>query len=118
MKNNIMPKRGDIWLVNFDPTEGDEIKKLRPAIVINRNLPINLELLIVVPITNWKKDFNRLSWLYRIDPNEKNNLDKSSAANCFQIRTVSHSRFKNRIGELTDEQIFEIVNAVGFCIGL
>ncbi len=118
MKNDIIPKRGDIWFVNFDSTEGDEIKKLRPAIVINRNLPVNLELLIVVPITNWKNDFSRLSWLYRIEPDGKNNLNKSSAANCYQVRTVSLSRFKNRIGELTDEQIFEIVNAVGFCIGL
>lgn len=26
--------QGDVWLVNFDPTKGSEIKKTRPAIVI------------------------------------------------------------------------------------
>lgn len=38
-----MPKRGEIWLVNFDPTVGAEIKKVRPAVVISsdsvRKLP-------------------------------------------------------------------------------
>ena len=28
------PRRGDIYLVNFDPTLGAEIKKTRPALVI------------------------------------------------------------------------------------
>ncbi|MEB3178118.1 MAG: type II toxin-antitoxin system PemK/MazF family toxin [Nostocaceae cyanobacterium] len=41
-----MPKRGEIWLVNFDPTVGAEIKKVRPAVVISSDavgkLPINL----------------------------------------------------------------------------
>ncbi|MEA5619359.1 type II toxin-antitoxin system PemK/MazF family toxin [Cronbergia sp. UHCC 0137] len=31
--NPDLPKRGEIWLVNFDPTVGAEIKKVRPAIV-------------------------------------------------------------------------------------
>jgi len=31
-----MPKRGEIWLVNFDPTIGTEIKKIRPAIVVSQ----------------------------------------------------------------------------------
>ena len=29
------PKRGEIWLVNFDPAVGGEIRKLRPAVVIS-----------------------------------------------------------------------------------
>ncbi|MCC6861900.1 MAG: type II toxin-antitoxin system PemK/MazF family toxin, partial [Bryobacterales bacterium] len=32
------PKRGDIYLVNFDPTVGAEIKKTRPALVIQNNI--------------------------------------------------------------------------------
>jgi mRNA interferase MazF len=112
------PLRGEIWLVNFDPTEGNEIKKLRPAIVINRNFTINLELFIVVPITGWKDEFSKLSWLFRILPDLNNNLDKVSAVNCYQIRTVSMTRFHKQIGKIDDEEIFEIVNAVGFCIGI
>ena len=28
-------RRGDIWLINLDPTVGAEIKKTRPAIVVS-----------------------------------------------------------------------------------
>jgi mRNA interferase MazF len=28
------PKRGDVWLVNFDPTIGAEIRKMRLAVVV------------------------------------------------------------------------------------
>lgn len=30
------PKRGEIWLVQLDPTRGQEIQKTRPAVVIQR----------------------------------------------------------------------------------
>ncbi|MDB9317343.1 type II toxin-antitoxin system PemK/MazF family toxin [Nodularia spumigena] len=44
--NPDLPKRGEIWLVNFDPTVGAEIKKVRPAVVISSDsvgkLPIKL----------------------------------------------------------------------------
>jgi mRNA interferase MazF len=29
--------QGDIWLINLDPTVGAEIKKTRPAIIVNNN---------------------------------------------------------------------------------
>lgn len=33
--SNLNPARGEIWEIRFDPSEGDEIKKVRPAVVIN-----------------------------------------------------------------------------------
>ena len=32
------PRRGDIWLVDFDPTLGAEIQKTRPALVIQNDV--------------------------------------------------------------------------------
>jgi mRNA interferase MazF len=29
--------KGEVWLVNLDPTIGDEIRKMRPAVVVNRD---------------------------------------------------------------------------------
>ncbi len=28
-------RRGDVWLINLDPTVGAEIKKTRPAVIVN-----------------------------------------------------------------------------------
>ncbi|MYF98871.1 type II toxin-antitoxin system PemK/MazF family toxin [Candidatus Poribacteria bacterium] len=32
------PKRGEIWLVDLNPTRGAEIRKTRPIVVINSDL--------------------------------------------------------------------------------
>ena len=34
----IQPKRGDIYLVNFDPTLGAEIRKTRPALILQNDI--------------------------------------------------------------------------------
>ena len=31
------PSKGEVWLVNLDPTLGDEIRKMRPVIVVSRD---------------------------------------------------------------------------------
>lgn len=46
-------KRGEIWLVNLDPTVGSEIKKSRPCLVISpEELNDNLRTVIVAPMTS------------------------------------------------------------------
>ena len=46
-------KRGEIWLVNFDPSVGHEYQKVRPALIIESNtyLPLG-DLVTVVPISS------------------------------------------------------------------
>ena len=29
--------RGEVWLINFDPSVGGEIKKDRPAVIVSNN---------------------------------------------------------------------------------
>ncbi len=44
--------RGQIWLVNLDPTIGSEIKKSRPCVVVSPpEMHDHLRTLIVAPIT-------------------------------------------------------------------
>jgi mRNA-degrading endonuclease toxin of MazEF toxin-antitoxin module len=54
MTTNPTPVRGEVWRIRFDPAEGDEIKKVRTAVVINENAIGRLRLKIVVPTTEWK----------------------------------------------------------------
>ncbi len=49
----IWPARGDVWLINLDPTIGSEIQKTRPCVVvsppeINDHLPV----MLVAPLTS------------------------------------------------------------------
>ncbi|MHB8779420.1 MAG: type II toxin-antitoxin system PemK/MazF family toxin [Anaerolineales bacterium] len=105
-------KRGEIWLVNLDPTIGSEIRKTRPAVIISSDLVGILPLKVVVPLTNWKDRYSTALWMVRIDPQETNGLSKPSAADALQIRSVSEQRLIKRLGALTPIQAAQIVQAV------
>ena len=46
-------RRGEIWLVNLDPTVGSEIKKSRPCVVVSPSeLNDHLRTVIVAPMTS------------------------------------------------------------------
>jgi mRNA interferase MazF len=46
-------KRGEIWLVNLDPTVGSEIQKSRPCVVVSpAELNDTLRTVIVAPMTS------------------------------------------------------------------
>jgi mRNA interferase MazF len=93
--------RGEIWHVNLDPTIGDEIRKVRPAVILSRDAIGVLALRVVVPITAWQDRFQGSDWLVRLDPDTDNGLDKPSAADTFQVRSVATKRFVRLVGRLT-----------------
>jgi len=101
-------KQNEVWLINLDPTIGAEIKKTRPAVIVNDNSLGKLPLKIIVPVTDWKDRNEIAPWMIKIEPNNKNGLTKDSSANCFQVRSVSQDQFVKRLGELTDSVMDEI----------
>ncbi|MFD1259014.1 type II toxin-antitoxin system PemK/MazF family toxin [Mucilaginibacter terrae] len=111
-------KQGEVWLISLDPTIGSEIKKTRPAIIINDYALGKLPLRIIVPLTDWKAHYNTAIWMVNIKPDPNNNLSKSSAADCFQIRSVSEQRFVKRLGRTNSLHLNEIQLAVASVISL
>jgi len=105
-------QRGEIWLVNLDPTIGSEIRKTRPAVIISSDLVGVLPLKVIVPFTEWKERYAQAPWMVKIDPDEQNGLSKSSAADALQIRSVSQQRLVQKLGALSPMQIAKIVQAV------
>lgn len=93
-------KQGEIWLVSLDPTIGSELQKTRPAIVVNDDTLGKLPLKIIVPLTDWKDRYEIAAWMVKVEPNTTNKLTKTSAADCFQIRSVSEQRCIRKIGEV------------------
>ena len=105
-------KRGEIWLVNLDPTIGSEIKKTRPAVIISSDLIGILPLKVIVPFTDWKDRYASAPWMVRIDPDDNNGLSKPSVADGLQVRSVSQQRLVKNLGMLTPPQVAQIVQAV------
>lgn len=109
-------EQGEVWLLNFDPSVGQEIKKSRPAIIVNNNAVGKLNLKIVVPVTEPKTAPN--TWQVLLEPTNKNGLSKSSLADCFQIKSVSHDRFIKKLGKLSDDEMNKIKIALAIVLDL
>ncbi|CAN2042772.1 mRNA interferase [Candidatus Magnetomoraceae bacterium gMMP-15] len=92
---------GEIWLINLNPTIGSEIRKTRPAIIVNSDDIGILPLKVIVPITDWKSHYGKIIWMVHIQPNIENNLAKESGADVFQVRSVSEKRFVKKIGKVS-----------------
>ena len=112
----MLPKRGEIWLVNLDPTVGAEIQKTRPVIVISSDYIGKLPLKLVVPITDWKDSFELDLWHIRLDLSNENGLTKPSAADALQARSLDPRRFIRKIGILPGLDLQEIARAIAAII--
>jgi mRNA interferase MazF len=111
-------KQSEIWLIDLDPTRGAEIQKKRPAIIINDDTLGKLPLKVVVPITDWKDLYAIAPWMVKIEPNNVNGLVKTSAADCFQIRSLSNERLIKKLGVIDEIKLNAIKEAVKIVIDL
>lgn len=118
MTTNPKPLRGEVWRVDFDPSRGAEIRKIRPAVVVSRNEAGRLPLRIVVPFTSWQKAFEGAAWLTKVEYDPTNGLTKDSAADAFQVQSQSLDRFVSRIGTLTPTQVEKVAKAIAAVVNV
>ncbi|MFQ5856930.1 MAG: type II toxin-antitoxin system PemK/MazF family toxin [Anaerolineae bacterium] len=111
-------RRGEVWLINLDPTIGAEIKKTRPAVIVNDDAIGILPLKVIVPITVWKDRYAVAPWMVRLEPDAENGLDKPSTADAFQVRSVAQERFVRRLGSLSDTAMQEITEALAVVLSI
>ena len=112
----VLPLRGEVWRVEFNPVKGDEIKKLRPAIVISTDSFNPLKTKLVVPLTTWQEKFTNAQWMVRIGADVNNGLDHDSAADALQLRCVSYERFITKLGVIQASVLDEIATAIAIVI--
>lgn len=111
------PKRGEIWLIDFDPAVGAELRKVRPALVVSLDTIGRLPLRLVAPITDWKPHYANYPWLVQLSPTAANGLIKDSGADAFQTKSVSESRFVRRLGTASAAELDDVASAIGLCVG-
>ncbi len=111
-------KQGEIWYISLDPALGAEIRKTRPAVIVNDNSLGKLPLKVIVPLTDWKDKFEPALWMVKITPDRTNNLTKASAADCFQIRSIAEERFVKKTGRISAENLNEIKEALSIILSI
>ena len=103
------PRRGEIWMVNFNPGWGSEQMGIRPALIIQNDTGNQYAATtIVAAITSAIKIYPVTVYL----PVKSVGLSKDSMVNFAQLLTIDKSRLMKRIGVLPAELISRVDGAI------
>ena len=92
----VRPSQFDILLVSLDPSQGSEIKKTRPCVVISPDeMNQHIKTLIVAPMTSTIRDYpTHIPVTFQ---------DQEGRIILSQIRTIDQSRIIKKIGKLNNK---------------
>jgi len=98
------PRRDEVWLVSLDPTQGSEIRKTRPSLVVSPNeMNEHLRTVIIVPLTTTERPYpTRVGIAFQ---------NKRGQVALDQLRAVDQSRLVRRLGT-TSAKTAEAVSSV------
>lgn len=114
-------KRGDIYLVDFEPVRGSEANKRRPAAIVSNDQAnaaterLGAGMVTVVPLTSntaHSYDFQVLL------PAAATGLDCDSKAQAEQVRAVSAVRLSTRIGQVPTALMAQLDDALRLHLAL
>jgi len=97
--------RFDVFLISLDPTQGHEINKTRPCLIISPNEMNNfLATTIIAPMTTKTRDYPT-----RVPVNFS---DKQGEIVLDQIRTVDRSRLIKKLGSITEREAIAVLDVL------
>jgi len=111
------PRRGEIWLVSFDPTLGAEIKKTRPALILQNDIANQASPITIVAAVTSRFD----SKLYPTEVMVRKQVSVllvDSVVLLNQIRSVDRARLIRRLGRLRPETMANVDRALAVSVGL
>jgi mRNA interferase MazF len=97
--------RFDVYLINLDPTEGSEIKKTRPCLIISPNeMNRHIRTVIVAPMTTAGKDYpTRVPCTFK---------KKMGQIVLDQIRTIDKKRLIKKLGMIDPGTQSEVISVL------
>lgn len=98
----------DVFLVNLDPTQGYEIKKTRPCLIISPDeMNRHIRTAVVAPMTTKGRDYpSRVPVTFQ---------KKKGQIVLDQIRTVDRNRLVKRLGKIdkrTGQKVLDVLNEI------
>jgi mRNA interferase MazF len=105
-------KRGDVWWVSLDPTQGSEIKKTRPCVVLTHDTLNRLRrTVVVIPLSTAANPHPPITIPVTCE-------GRSAVAVVDQIRAVAKHRLKSRVETLSVDELDEVCQAVSLILEL
>lgn len=112
---NTFPRRGEIWLVNWNPARGSEQAGKRPALVVQNNIGNEHASTTIVTAISTTVKLYPMNVL--LDPPESG-LTKPSIIKTSQILTVSKDRLEKRLGVVEENKMKEVDRALKLSLSL
>ena len=110
------PKRGEIYYVNFEPTIGVEIKKTRPALIIQNDIGnMYSQATIVVAITSSQREPHPYEVSLRAG---EGGISRDSLILLNQVRTIDKRRLQKRVGMIQSEKMEKVNEALKISLGI
>lgn len=104
------PKKGEIYLVNFDPIIEHEAKKKRPALILSNNIHNQYSPLVTVaPLSS---NTNKVYPFEVYVTKKSTGLNENSKIMIIHLRSVDKKRLINKIGDIEDKEILNKINKV------
>jgi mRNA interferase MazF len=110
------PRRGEVYLVNFDPTIGHEIQKTRPAVIIQNDVSNQYSPITIVAAIS--SHFGNPPHPREVILPSKSGVSKPSAVILNQIRSVDRKRLIRRLGTLDGPTMRKVDEALVISLGL
>ncbi|RMG26389.1 MAG: type II toxin-antitoxin system PemK/MazF family toxin [Bacteroidetes bacterium] len=96
-------KQRDIYWANLNPTKGNEQRDIRPVVIVSGNaMNDHLGICIICPLSTKIKHY---AGCLVLEKNALNQLPEDSEVLTFQIRTLAKQRLREKIGEISEEQL-------------
>jgi mRNA interferase MazF len=111
------PRRGDVYLVDFDPTVGAGIRKTRPAVVIQNDIANRHSSITIVAALTSKHDERLYPTEVLVRPPD-GGTSAESVVLLNQIRSVDKRRLLRRLGPLRTATMAKIDLALALSLGL
>lgn len=104
--------RGEIWELIPGFSGKNKDGETRPVLLLSNDALAILPLRVIVPLVPWKDQYAAAPWMVRIPPVLNSGLSEVMAADALQVRSVSASRLKSKLGSLPDRLVSETAEAV------
>ncbi len=110
-----IPRRGEVWTVNFSPSRGSEQRGVRPALVIQNDVGNRYAgTTIVATITTTIKIYPVTVPLKK----GEGGLSEPSMVNFAQVLTIDKSRLLRRMGSLSPDRMDMVNSAIRVSLDL
>lgn len=111
------PRRGEVYLVNFDPTVGSEIRKTRPALVVQNDVANEHSPITIVAAVTSRFDEKLYPTEVLIGTGEAG-MKQESVVLMNQIRSIDRQRLVKRIGKVNALTMKRVNAAIKISFGL